>query len=199
MPFLARCAVALGFAMSAFICAQTYYYPNQEVRISDLPSVTAKSRLAADVLAASAETVFHDKEVCCGKNSALEDRIQMANPKFLQDIGDKLRGRQLLSDGHPIMVEADFVPAAEVNAALLIADFRQKQPLLVVWDSHLYVAYGVAYEETVDVSANVTDAIHKLLLRDMRFSDERRDIVFDRLTDDWGKVEGVLLLKSTPQ
>ncbi|HEY4905274.1 MAG TPA: hypothetical protein VIH89_17485 [Candidatus Sulfotelmatobacter sp.] len=61
----------------------------------------------------------------------------MADPKSLKDIGDKLRGRQLLSDGRPIMVEADFVPAASVNASLLIADFREKQPLLVQWNSHI--------------------------------------------------------------
>jgi hypothetical protein len=91
--------VAVSCLACSFAYAQTYYYPNQEVRISDLPSVTAKSRHAADVLVASAETVFRDKEVCCGKNSALEDRIQMTDPKSLTDIGDKLRGRQLLSDG----------------------------------------------------------------------------------------------------
>jgi hypothetical protein len=92
-------SVAAWCLTSTFVSAQTYYYPNQEVRIDDLSSMTAKSKHAADVLAASAETVFRDKEVCCGKNSALEDRIQMADPKSLKDIGDKLRGRQLLSDG----------------------------------------------------------------------------------------------------
>lgn len=196
--FLATCVVASCLAC-IFASAQTYYHPNQEVRISDLPSVTAKSKHAADVLAASAETVFRDKEICCGKNSALEDRIQMADPRSLKDVGDKLRGRQLLSDGRPIMVEADYVPEASVNAGLLIADFREKQPLLVQWNSHIYVAYGVIYQETVDASSGVSDAIDKIFLRDMRFSDERRDIVFDRLTDDWGKVEGVLLLTSTRQ
>ena len=197
--FLGECLVASCLAAACCASAQTYYYPNQEVRISDLPSVIAKSRHAADVLTASAETVFRDKEVCCGKNSALEDRIQMADPKSLKDIGDKVRGRQLLSDGRPILVEADYVPAASVNASLLISDFREKQPLLMVWDSHLFVAYGVAYEETSDGSGNVTEAIHKLFLLDTRFPDSRREVVFDCLTDDWDKVQGVLLLKSTPQ
>jgi len=64
--------------------------------------------------------------------------------------------------------------------------------------SHL-VAYGVVYQKTVDASSGVSDAIYKVFLRDMRFSDERRDIIFDRLTDDWGKVEGLLLLKAAPQ
>lgn len=197
--FLGKCVVASCLAPGCFAYSQTYYHPNQEVRISDLPSVTAKSRHAADVLAASAETVFRDKEVCCGKNSALENRIEMADPKSLKDVGDKLRGRQLLSDGRPILVEADFVPAASANAGLLIADFREKQPLLMEWNSHLYVVYGVIYDETLDASGVAAEAIHKLLLLDTRFSDERRDVVFDRLTDDWGKVEGVLLLKSTRQ
>jgi hypothetical protein len=43
------------------------------------------------------------------------------------------------------------------------------------------------------------NAIHKILLLDPRFSDDRRAISFDRLTDDWGKVQGMLLLKVEPQ
>lgn len=70
--WLAVCCCAFG---------QAYYSSNQQVRIDDLPRVTALSRHASDVLAASAEIVFRDKEVCCSKNSVLEDRIKMADPK----------------------------------------------------------------------------------------------------------------------
>jgi len=76
------CAMGSCLGTSCPAYGQTYYYPNQEVRISDLPSVTAKSRHAADVLAASAETVFRDKEVCCGKNSALEVAFKWRIPSL---------------------------------------------------------------------------------------------------------------------
>jgi hypothetical protein len=37
-------------------------------------------------------------------------------------------------------------------------------------------------------------AIVKLLLLDPRFSDQRRETVFNRETDDWEKVKGLLTL-----
>lgn len=198
-PFLVRCAAVSGIAVCCLAIGQTYYSPNQQVRIDDLPRVTARSRHAADVLAASAEIIFRDKEVCCGKNSALEDRIQMADPKSLQDIGDKLRGRQLLSDGRPIMVTADYVPAASVNAQLLIGDLREEQPLLIEWNSRLYVIYGVVFQEIQDPASGISDSIQKLLLLDPRYSDARREVAFDRLTDDWAGVQGALTLKAEPK
>jgi hypothetical protein len=68
------------------------------------------------------------------------------------------------------------------------------------WNSHLYVVYGVTYVETVDSqSGAIVDAIHTILLLDTRFSDERRHVSFDRATDDWGKVQGLLMLKAAPQ
>jgi len=42
------------------------------------------------------------------------------------------------------------------------------------------------------------DAIRTLLLLDARFSDERRQVTFNRLSDDWGKVQGLLMLKAAP-
>jgi hypothetical protein len=171
------------------------YYPNKEVRISDLASLTARSPSATDVLATSVEIVFHDKEVCCGKDSALQDGIQSADPTSLKDVSDKLRGRHLLSDGLPIQVAAEYLPAASVNAASLINTLTAKYAPLMEWNSHLYVVYGVTFVETFDPDTGArTDAIHKLLLWDTRFSDGHREVVFDRLSDDWGKVQGLLVL-----
>jgi hypothetical protein len=40
--------------------------------------------------------------------------------------------------------------------------------------------------------------IHKLLLLDTRYSGPRREVIFNRDTDDWGKVQGMLRLSVTP-
>jgi hypothetical protein len=193
------CGLASLVAVGGFAYGQAYY-PNKEVRISDLPSLTARSRSAADVLATSVEIIFHDKKVCCGKNSALEDAIQSADPRSLKDVSDKLRGRHLLSDGLPIQVTAQYLPAASVDAASLINTLTAKNALLMEWKSRMYVVYGVTYVQTFDPNTGSrTDAIHKLLLWDVRFSDEHREVVFDRLTDDWGKVEGLLVLSAARQ
>jgi hypothetical protein len=193
------CVLAGCCAASRLAYGQAYY-PEKEVRISDLPSLTARSRSAADVLATSVETVFHDKKVCCGKDSALEDAIQSADPTSLKDVGDKVRGRHLLSDGLPIQVTAEYLPASSVSAASLINTLTAKYASLMEWNSHLYVVYGATFVETFDPNSGVrTDAIHKLLLWDTRFSDAHREVVFDRLTDDWGKVEGFVVLSAGRQ
>lgn len=199
LAVLTCCGLASPLAVSGFAYGQAYY-PNKEVRISDLPSLTARSRSAADVLATSVEIIFHDKKVCCAKDSALEDAIRSADPTSLKDVSDKLRGRHLLSDGLPIQVTAQYLPAASVDAASLINALTAKNALLMQWNSRMYVVYGVTYVQTFDPNTGSrTDAIHKLLLWDARFSDERREVVFDRLTDDWGKVEGLLVLSAARQ
>lgn len=175
------------------------YYPDQEVRIGDLPSLTAKSRSPSDVLATSVEIILRDRKICCGKDSALEDSIQAADPGSLQDVAKRLKGRHLLSDGRPIMVTAEYWPAASVNPDQLINTLNGKHALLMEWNSHLYVAYGVIFNQTVNQDSSVMNAVHKILLLDPRFSDERRTVSFDRLTDDWGKVQGLLMLTASPQ
>jgi hypothetical protein len=177
------------------------YSPDQEIRIRDLPSLTAKSRSASDVLATSVEILFRDGKVCCGKNSALEDSVQAADPKSLKDIANKLQGRHLLSDGRPIMITAEYLAPASVNVSQLMNTLIEKHPLLMEWNSHLYVAYGVIFDQTLDQDGGIMNAIHKIFLLDTRFSEEdkRREISFDRLTDDWGKVQGLVMLKAAAQ
>ncbi len=196
---LARLVVASCVAVCCFAPAQTYL-PNQEVHIGDLPLLKARSKDASDVLATSVEIVFRDKQVCCGKKSALEDLIQSADPLSLKDVGDKLQGRHLLGDARPIVVTAKYVPAASVNSAQVIASLRDGHLSIMVWNSHIYVVYGAVFDETLDspaVGARM-DAIRKFLLLDTRFSDEHREVFFNRLTDDWGKVQGLLTLSLSP-
>jgi hypothetical protein len=189
----------LYFVPGCFAFGQDYYL-TKEVRISDLPALTAKARDASHVLATSLEIIFGDKEICCGRNSALDDAVQSADPASLKDVSAKLKGRHLLADGRPILVTADYVSAGAVNSGGLIAALKEKRAPLMEWNSHLYVVYGVTYVETVGAeSYGISDAIRTILLLDTRFSDERRQISFNRVTDDWGKVQGLLILKSAPQ
>ena len=197
-PIPASLVVALSLVVCFYANAQEYY-PNKEVRITDLPLLTAKTKDASDVLAASAEIILRDKEVCCGKNSALEDSIQRADPKSLKDIAARLQGRHLLSDGRAIVVTADYVPAPSVNSGSLITALTQKQALLMEWNSHLYIVYGVNYSTSFTAEGARMDSIFKIFLVDTRYSDQRREVIFDRQTDDWGKVQGLLMLKAAPQ
>lgn len=75
---------------------------------------------------------------------------------------------------------------------------RNQRPALMIWNSLVYVLYGVTYVGTVDYSSNETAyAVHKFLLQDVRFSDSRRAATFDRLTEDASKVQGLLFVEAS--
>jgi len=191
---VASCLTLCSFATSQVA------YPEQEIRIHDLPSLTARSTHASEVLATSLEIVFNDRQVCCGYNSALEEVVPSSDPKSLEDIANNLEGRHLQSDGRPIRVTAEFLPPNAVNSGRLIGMILSQHPALMEWNSHLYVVCGVTYVESVDYSTgSEMKAIHKILLQDERFSDSRRDVFFDRLSDDWARVQGLLLVAAALQ
>lgn len=194
----ARCIVASCLALHCIAYGQVSY-PEKAIHIHDLPSLTARSTHASDVLAASLEIVFNDKEVCCGKNSALEDSVQASDPKSLKDTASKLQGRHLLSDGRPIMVTAEYLTPDQVSAGHLIYMLAANHAPLMLWNSHLYIVDGVSYVENVDTDGGVSYVTHKFFLQDTRFSDSRREVSFDRVTEDAGKVQGLLFLQAAPQ
>ena len=195
---LATCVMALCLALGCLAYGQTSY-PEQEIHIHDLPSLTARSTHAPDVLAASLGIVFNDKEVCCGKNSALKDSLSSSDPKSLKDIASRLQGRHLLSDGLPIMVTAEYLTPDQVGAGHLISMVAANHAPLMLWNSHVYVVEGVSYVENVDTHGGVSYVTHKFFLQDTRFSDSRREVSFDRVTEDASKVQGLLFLRVAPQ
>jgi len=177
----------------------TGIHPNQEIRVSGLPSLRAQSKDAPDVLATALATVLNDKDLCCDKGSSLEDRLPQSDPVSLQEVAAKLQGRQLQSDGRPVLITAKLFAADSVNSGQLISAIRDKHAPLMVWNSHLYVVSGVVYDDTFYNDGTETYVIRKLLLLDTRYSDSRRDVTFDRDTDDLSNVQGILFLTVRPQ
>jgi len=175
-------------------------YTDLEARVSGLPSLMAKSHDLADVLPTSLDTILHDRSICCGRDSALEDSVARADPLSLKDVASRLEGRHLLSDGRPISVKAEFWPTEAVDAVRLVNTLNDKHALLMAWNSHLYVVYGVVYR-WVDYSADSGPycVLRRLLLVDTRFSDSRRAVEYNRETDDPAKVQGFLMVTFAPQ
>lgn len=117
----------------------------------------------------------------------------------MKDIAEKLQGRHLLSDGRPIMVKAQYIAPDAIGADGLINALQAKRALLLEWNSHIYVCYGVTYRKDYDANGGVMDTILTFLLLDPRYSGSRREVVFNRDTDDWSKVQGVLTVESALQ
>lgn len=78
-----------------------------------------------------------------------------------------------------------------------------QQAALLQWNSRFYVVHGIVYLWIVSgdptSGTSTTTVIHKMLLWDTRFSDSRREVVFDRTTDELSKVQGMLFLQAAPQ
>lgn len=187
----------VGFTFPGFASGQILNQ-DQQVEVHNLPSLMARSHDPSEVLLTSLDTILHDHDVCCGKDSALGDSAQSADPTSLKDVARKLDGRHLLSDGRPIMVKAEYLAPDAIGAGSLAAAIINQHAALVEWDSHLYVVHGVVYmwmsNSTPDAPAPPGAVIHKLLLWDTRYSDSRRTLVINRDTEDLSKLQGVLLL-----
>jgi hypothetical protein len=190
---------SLGFACP--VIGQVLYQ-DQEVQVHGLSSLMARTHDPSDVLLTSLDTVFHDKEICCSKDSALGDIAASADPKSLNDIASKLDGRHLLPDGRPIMVTAEYLTPEAVSGAHLIQMMKEQHAAIMEWNSRLYVVHGVVYmwngSDTGEGSSIYT-VIRKFLLWDTRYSDARRTVEFNRETEDPKKVQGLLFLQVKPQ
>ncbi len=193
--------------------SQDYYdsyvvHPNQEVRIAALPSTVAASTSKSDVLVASVATAVMERDVCCGRNSALEDQIIAASASTgkisLRELGEKLRGKHYLDNGASIFVADQYWPAAPIEQNAVkpgdiislpdgpapIADELGRPACTFCMESYSTSAPTATL-------ATIFRSIRTLLLIDTRFSGRRRYVSFNRQTDDWGKVTGVLALAIT--
>lgn len=116
-----------------------------EIRVDTLPSLVAPSKDPTDVLVTSVAMVFHDKEICCVKDSALGDRIQAVDPKSLKDVASILNGTHLLSDGRSFVVTADHMTPEAMNSGTLIGVITDQHPGVMQWNAHLYVVDGLIF------------------------------------------------------
>jgi hypothetical protein len=195
-------SVLFGLLFCSFAYAQDLSQ-DQELEVHHLPSLMARSQDPPDVLLTSLDTIIHDRAVCCGKNSALEDSALAADPKSLKDVASKLEGRHLLSDGRPIMVTTEYLPAEQASSGHLITMILNQHAALMEWNSRLYVVHGVVYVwegySIPDGGGGSMAVMRRLLLSDTRFSDSRREVVFNLYTDDVSKVQGFLFVEAKLQ
>jgi hypothetical protein len=190
-------SVLFGLLFSSFVYGQNVSQ-DQELEVQHLPSFVVRSQEPHNVLRTSLDTIIHDRAVCCGKDSALEDSVLAADPKSLKDVANKLEGRHLLSDGRPIIVTTEYLPAAQAGSGHLITMILNQHAALVDWNSRLYVVHGVGYVwegySIPDGGGGTMAVMRRLLLWDTRFSDSRREVVFSPYTDDVSKVQGFLFV-----
>ncbi len=170
--------------------------PNQKALIVKLPSLTAPSTDPSAVLATSLETIIQDKDVCCGKDSGLEDAVLSA-PSSLKELSTKVQGRHVLGDGRSVMVRAEYFPQNSIDGNALIKALIDQHPMLIEWKNRVYVLYGAVFDESYRYAGDGEGwqpVLCKLLLADVRFSDHRREAEFNNKTDDSKTIQGLLTL-----
>jgi hypothetical protein len=186
--------LALGGLASGQILNQ-----DNEIQVHDLPSLMARTSHASDVLLTSLDTIFHEHDICCGRDSALVDSAEAADPHSLKDVASKLDGRHLLGDGRPIKVKARYVDIDAMNSGEIVATITSQHAPLMEWDSHIYVVRGVVFFWAAygggEQGYTPVAVIRKFLLLDTRYSDSRREVVLDRETADLKKVQGMLFVQ----
>lgn len=174
------------------------FHPNQVVAVPRLGGyVVSSSPNAAAILSAELETILHDPELCCGKDSALEDAVQTASPLSLKDVSSKIEGRHLLNGGRSVSVTAEYLASDSIHPDDILAPLFKEHALLIKWKSQLYILDGAVFDETVDYSGQKQYVIQKLLLLDPRFPDKRMQRTFNRQSDDWKDVQGILKVSVT--
>jgi len=94
------------------------------------------------------------------------------------------------------MVTAEYLTPDQVGAGNLIYMLAANHAPLMLWNSHLYVVNGLSYAENFDANGGVSYVTEAFSLWDARFSDSRREVSFDRKTEDSGKVQGLLFLQA---
>src|ERR1700680_2750895 len=135
---LDKCIVASLLVGGSLVYGQDYP-TKQEVHVSGLRALMARSQEPSDVVLTSLDTIIHDRSVCCGKDSALGDSAERADPASLKDVAAKLQGRHLLSDARPIMITAAYLEPQAISAGILIATLRDQHAMLLEWKSRFYV------------------------------------------------------------
>ncbi len=169
------------------------FIPNKLVVVTNLPSLKAPSADKPAVVGTALEIMLRDKEACCGKNSGLEDAVLSAGS--LKELSTKLQGRHVLGDGRSVVVGTEYLPQAAPGSRLIIKTLMDQQPMLLEWKSRVYVLYGANFDELRQYNPDDWQfTIHKLLLLDVRFSDQRREVEFNSETDDWKTIQGLMTL-----
>jgi len=172
-------------------------HPNQQVEVTSLPSIVASSDSEHAVLATSLETVIVEPDICCDRDSALEAQIPPARNLSLKDLGEKFRGKHSLGTGLSIEIADQYWSGASVTVGDILAALKAQQPLLIDWNGHLYVLYGAVFDDYIYNNGTLLHVLKTLSLIDTRYSDQRRYVSFNRQTDDWGKIGGLLKLTIT--
>ncbi len=85
------------------------------------------------------------------------------------------------------------------NPTSIVDALKNKQALLLMWHSRSYVLYGALFDEALYSDGTRTDTVNNFFLLDTRYSGPQREVSFIRDTDDWNKVDGLLLLTLAPQ
>lgn len=183
-----------GYSIGQSTDDPVYVHPNQEVKVTGLPQMAATSASGDDVLAATVATVLMDPAVCCGADSALRDRVATSARMPLKQLGERVRGKHVLSDGTAITIEDRFWSGSVVRAEDIIAALLSNRPLLMDWKGHLYVLYGVTFDLNKHQSGPEERVVRRFLLVDSTKTGSAREIVWDRQKESLKDVDGVLEL-----
>ena len=199
-PFAIRMSAIL-FATCSVCLSQTdvirsvvAYLPGQTARIhvghlSPAPNTTANGALISML-----SVVIQDRDVCCGKDSALGRDLERVNTTSAEEVKDVVKGRHVMNDGRWVTIETTYLPETSVNSWQLIDLIMKGQLAIIEWNHHLYLLKEVSFDETRYSDGTSDYSIQRAVLLDPQSTAKNKEVRFDRQKDDWGQIKGLLTL-----
>lgn len=191
-----RVVLALILFTAGSLAQQPVPNPDLELKVHGLEFHTARSDEPTDALAAALQMAFRMPDLCCGKDSTLEDNVGQVMPMSLARAASKVEGRKVLPDGRAVVVTADYLPASAMNGAgdpavnKILTSLHNNQPVVMLWNGRIYAIYGAEIDPVVaSEDGTLTENVDQLLLFDPASG---RRTSFTRGMDDWSQVQGLL-------
>jgi hypothetical protein len=170
------------------------YLPNQTVRIHHVELRSASNTGPGGSLSALLQAIFHDPEVCCDKDSALQHDVELLASNSLQAVNDKLKGRHVMRDGRWVTIDTQYAGEASIVSAALISNVLQGQLVLLEWDSHVYLLKSVTFDETRYTDGTSDYVIRGMMVLDPQSKTKNMEVNYNRQKDDWGNIKSLLIV-----
>ncbi|HUQ50365.1 MAG TPA: hypothetical protein VM056_06600 [Terriglobales bacterium] len=113
-------------------------------------------------------------------------------------LGTAVKGSRTPNDLRKIRVETEFIPGAPSAADAYIVRFREGQPVMLIWNGHPYLWYGLVYDEYVHSNGSRMFEMRELKLLDPLAKSKKEQVVtFVKGKDDPAQINGVMVLRVT--
>jgi hypothetical protein len=127
------------------------------------------------------------------------DACMDSTPDYPELIAKYINGDYTPAAGQRIHLEGSFAPGPPGYPDSLIASMKRGLPLVMIWNGHAYVLYGMKYDEYVQANGGRIFEVNEFMLVDpsRKKDDPARLVSFLKEHDDPNSINGFLDVQVT--